>query len=259
KSIGFEVPQVYAAIVHAGIAVLVRDPNKRRVSGEDPPSSANLCGPFTGDVPVKPKAGRDQNVSACYLGSRITREGFFNLWITRRLIRQDGNVGANTKGQRQVIGKVPLVLSIKSKLNTIELGRWLATRQQVTVRVLIRVAGFEILNTAEDIRSVIILNKLIIKSKDLIACSNRKFMVAYDISEVIGDLDQILSQAVGLREAVNSHKKASVALFLREGKADFHFGKGFGLNIPGIANAGIYRTKGIGSVISKTAVELCNQ
>src|SRR5699024_3185525 len=96
-------------------------------------------------------------------------------------------------------------------------------------------------------------------SKDLVACSNGKFMITHDISEVIRYLDQILIQAVSLRETVNAHKETSEAIFLREGKADFHFGKGFGLNITGIADASVHRTKGIGCVISKTTVEFCNQ
>ena len=99
-----------------------------------------------------------------------------------------------------------------------------------------------------------VLDEEVVEAPDLVTGTKREVVASADVREVVGDLDQVLVEAVGLTEPVRTKRHNPIGVRL-----NLHLGEGFVADVTLIPNPCVHDSRLVEHVVADRRVELSDR
>ena len=220
--------EIDAGEIHPGVAVGIGEPDGRRQPREDAGAAPDLGPAVSSGVDIEPDTGRPEHLAARGPVRPVAGELAGETVVGQRLDRQDRHVGPQSEVQAEPRTHSPGVLGVETQLNVVPSGAWLfdawhaGTAQEVTGRR----ALLESLDTVEFVGPVVVLYEQVVEGDELVVGADRYGVIRPEQVEVVGELEGVLVQRVGLGEPFHAEPDLAEERSFRFFEIDLDLGKG---------------------------------
>ena len=213
--------------IHAGVAVGVRQPGSRRHSRKYAGASSDLRPAIPTSVDVESETGRPEHLAARGSVRPVAGELMGEAVVGQRFVRKYWHVGPQSEVQAEPRTDPPVILGIESHLYVIpcRAGLFDTWYPGMAQEVAGGSAVLESLDAVELVGTVVVLYEQVVEGYELVMGPNRNGMIRLEQLEIVGELESVLVQCVGLGKPLHAEphlaKEPASGLF----EIDLHLGK----------------------------------